>query len=254
LDDGLLADGEHWASSWKRIFALRETERMAAKTEVTAFKALMRGNRQECLLTGLFELIEPGAWDPPPCGRCPNCRAQKVVPPAKLSPPLDLEMWPRCTPSDTLPVGVMLVSPDDADFDGGLPRLVERLVAVGVDQFIAPTEVVDALTRLIAASDAQFGLVHDQSSWLANPSALSDLPTALLLGRNAPDVDLILRRVSEATDARPELAVVLVADHTRKVQQRPLSQVASQIAAYEEHALDAMCMQRRTAEMMATNP
>ncbi|WP_165361499.1 DEAD/DEAH box helicase [Lichenibacterium ramalinae] len=94
LDDALLGQGSELAAAWDRIFAVRSREVAEAAREFGSFLALMAGRRRECLMTGVFGTIEPGA-DPPRCGRCPECRSLDVRPPARLEPAGLERGWPQ---------------------------------------------------------------------------------------------------------------------------------------------------------------
>ncbi|MCA3757237.1 MAG: ATP-dependent DNA helicase RecQ [Phenylobacterium sp.] len=249
-DDDLLTDGEASDRAWSRIFALREAERQAAKVEVTAFKALMRGTRHDCLLTGLFELIEPESWGPPPCGRCPACRAKGTAPPSQLPALGAAAVWPHAASTERLATGVLLVAPEDARFAAGLPRLVARLTAAGVEQMIVPPELAPAVAICLEGSGSRLGFVEDIASWISGQAGAADVPTAILLGEDDAEAALVLQRLEAAVADHPEQAWVLVADPTRRLGGRPLSQIASLLAPYEEADLDAFVGTAAEAESM----
>lgn len=233
-DDGLLSDGEIWEETWARIFSLREAERQAAKTEVTAFKGLMRGRRQDCLLTGLFELIEPDTWAPPPCGRCPACRARRILPPTSLPESTAAPVWPTAAAMGLLPSGVVMVAPDDPSYSQRLNVLIDRLAVAGIEQIVAPSEIAPMVAELVSATPARLGFVHTQSAWLAGAAGLCHAPTAILMPSAEPDADQVLKRLHTEAADRPEQTWLLVADPSRRIGGRSLSQIASQLAAYDE--------------------
>jgi ATP-dependent DNA helicase RecQ len=240
LDDGLLESGPSWAKAWNRIFVVREAERQTAKMELTAFKSLMAGRREDCLLAGVFELIEPSNWDATPCGRCPTCRTQGTLPPATLHVPPVPSPWPKSASTELLPPGIILLSPDDPTFGPGLFRLLQRLASVDVQQFV----VADGRSLRIAsfARDfrLRFGFVHALDMWASTPLSIADLPTAILIEEQDNDLIPHLRRLSELANARPHQSFVLVADARRRIEGRQLAQIASPLAPYEEEALDAL--------------
>lgn len=244
LDDGLIQPGAAWDEAWNRIFAIREGERTTAKAELTSFKGAMSGRRSDCLLTGVFELIEPETWDLPPCGRCPACRDRRVRAPMALQTMSSGESWARAGSTSALPPGVVLVAPEDPEFDRGLLTLTNRLVEVGVEQVVAPDRVAPRVADILRASSASLGLVHEQSIWTRNPSAAADVPTAVFLDGTEEAAATSLRLVAELSGMRPHQCWLVIGAPGRRIGGRPLAQIASQLAAYEEETLEAFAVLR----------
>ena len=243
-DDGLLTPGDAWDEAWDKVFRIREAERTAAKVELTAFKAAMSRHGSDCLLTRVFELIEPETWDLPPCGRCPACRERSVRPPLALQVMSTSGSWARAGSTEAVPPGVMLIAPEDPEFDQGLLSLVDRLVGVGVEQVVAPNRVAARVAEILSSSSASHGFVHEQSIWVRNPNAAADVPTAVFLDGTEEGAATCLRLVSELSATRPHQCWLVVGTPGRRIGGRPLAQIASQLAAYEEETLEAFAAPR----------
>lgn len=236
LDDALFARGPELAAAWDRIFAVRQAEVTEAAKEFRSFARLMSGQRRGCLMSGIFESIEPGER-PPECGRCPDCRRSGARPPVRLSAGGLERGWPRRSARAALPEGLVLLRPSDVESQDGVSALVRRLADVGIEQYVLPDAWAEAAASRLATSSARFGFVFRQSEWIEPDRAWQDLPTAVLVG-SSDDVAAGLARSREFVGTHPGQTLVLAANPSREVARRPLSQVASQMAAYDEASLD----------------
>ncbi len=239
-DDRLLQDGEAWNAAWDDIYLVRDSERSAAKQDLESFRQLMAGKRSECLLTGVYELIEPDVWDAPGCGRCVDCRRQGRKPPESLKPRGLAQAWPSRTSHSALPAGIVPVTPRDRNFSEGLPALVERLVAAGAEQFVVPGSLAAETARLLADSPVHLGLITLTTSWIKPDHIALDLPTAVLMPANTEVIQHVLRACQTFTNGREHQTLLLVADPSIRIDGRPLSQIASALAAYEEADLEGL--------------
>ncbi|MCY1646667.1 helicase-related protein [Caulobacter sp. SL161] len=234
LDDGLMSEGEAWKIAWDQIYRVRDAEQRKATLELDRFRRLLAGEASGCLLRETYGLIEPDA-DAPDCGRCPDCRARNVSPPRSLQPAGLTHAW-KAQPNQKrhLGRGLILVAPEVSVTS---QRLVERLVAAGVEQFVAPRAFSLDLAQMLMASPAQLGFVQDAEDWILNERVLPDLPTAVLPA-DEPDLWRWLRASQRFAEQRPEQTLALVVDPFRKIDGRALHQFASQQAPIEEETLD----------------
>ena len=241
IDDDLLAAGPALDAVWDRIFALREAERSEAVDELVAFRDLVSGSVDECLLRGVFGLIEPDAGDVADCGRCPRCRRRGVAKPGRISPDGLDRVWPSYPDRCSLPTGLVVIDPTDPALDRGVPALLDRLVSAGIEQFVVPDRLLDSSARHLAGSKASFGFLFALSDCATTGRVHHALPTAVLVG-DGDDVSLALRSSDAMAARHPEVTTVLVASPRRLVHGRALSQVASILAPFEETSLDEFSM------------
>lgn len=235
-DDRLLKDDLEAASAWEAIFAIRHAEQGEAKAEHHRFLVLMRGRASaaKCLLTGAFGLIEPEVWGVPPCGRCPACRRAGVGPPTTLSSEGVDIAWiseARGAPSQS---SAILIRPETRAGGSGLERLLLRLAATGVEQFVVPDGEGVRAASVLAGTSARLGFVLEHSDWLKGCWHFADLPTAAVLFEDSQTPDLWFRRTREFLSLRPGRPLLLVADPGRLIGGRRLDQIASPIGTYSE--------------------
>ena len=240
MDDRLLTEGPGAAEAWQRIFLIRNAEQGAATAEHNRYLALMRGrrHRSDCLLIGAFRLIEPDVWDVPPCGRCPDCRRKGVEPPRVLrSQGLDAG-WPDDPLDEASLSGAVLIRTEHSSMQAGFQRRLERLAAVGVEQFVVPDGDGERAATIIAKTDARLGFVLEHRDWLEGRWRSANLSTAALLADDAVEPALWFRRSREFLGERPGRVLFLVADPARLVNGRRLDQIASPVGTYSEVYLD----------------
>ena len=173
------------SSVWDRIFIIRDGEQAGAPAELNQFVRLMSRPAEECTVRGVFDLIEEGAQvDLPACGRCPSCRAHGRGPPRALACHGLETAWPdpaECRRS-RLPSGVTLIAPRDPTYETGFERLVRRLVASGIEQFVVPDPLTAQTANTLAETSAHFGFVLSHNEVLGEVVAnLANLPTVLFL-------------------------------------------------------------------------
>lgn len=234
LDDGLLSAGDTWEQCWDRIFKIRNGETSAARAELSAFKALMSRPQDSCLLTTVFDLIDPDEGSPPTCGRCSYCRARGVAPPMAIKTTSQAFLWKESEVSSDLAPGILLLSPDDATLTFGLDGLIATLVASGIEQFVVPDRLAHLIGQSLAARGGKFGLVYPMSDWLEGTASSANLPTAILLDNEVKDIAGCVEKTRQLSNAYPDQTIVLVGDPERLVSGRPLAQIVSKVASYNE--------------------
>ena len=238
----LLDAGKDGARCLERLFKTRDEEQMVARHSVTEFKNLLSGDANDCLLAGIFGLTESGRVAVAECGRCDWCRARKVRPPTRVRFGGPQVVWEMTTlPFSTkLAPGITIVHPRHSNFEKELSELIGRLVAIGAEQFVIPDELAEAAVAILGQSNAKLGFVLSVSELLDQGWALSDLPTAVLFSSKvrAERKKLLFRRVKIWSELRSRRMLVLVASPFEQIDDRPLSQIASRIAPFQEEALD----------------
>jgi hypothetical protein len=231
-------DGTEGDKHWNEVFDLRNAEQREARNEFESFLALVSGRRSECLLTGVFKIIEPEAWGIDDCGRCEACWQRNVGPPVAPNPKGLDQVWPGAISLRQLPRGRILVEPDDPYFDRGLAHLLTRLARVGIEQVVVPDGCGDYAAKVLEKEATEYGLVIEFEDFLRANRRLCDLPTAVLMPIHGDDAAHCFERTTEFITQNPKQSLFLIASGDRLIAGRRLSQVASQIGAYREAALD----------------
>lgn len=236
------AEGE---PCWEPVIRLRNTEQKAAKADLEQFRRLVDGREPECLLTGTFELVEAGVNMVEPCGRCRFCREHDFVPPREVAfSGLDAQWSQPClTRPHVFSQGISVVHPQDAYFTEGLAGLVDRLTTAGIEQFVAPVDVVTSLPDLLKESPCRFGFVLELDALERLGSSLAYLPTAVLVPAEHEHPRRLLQRLQSLQKLAPERSVVMVVTPDLRVEGRSLAQVASSRAPIREHALEKLANQ-----------
>lgn len=142
-------------------------------------------------------------------------------------------VWSRPEPyAASLGAGILLVAPAEDP-----THLIDRLVRIGIEQFLMSAEGQRDIANVLANSSARFGFLHDIDDWLLNGRVIPNVPTAILASdRN--DLARILEASHRLIRERPGQTLVLVADPERMVDRRPLYHVASPQAPIHEQMLD----------------
>ena len=200
------------------------------------FVSLMRRPERACVTRSVFEMIEPRSFALP-CGRCPSCRADGVNAPDAL-PSCGLEVvWATAKGwRGSLAGGLLLLAAEDATFEGGLARLLTRLSAAGIEQFIVPDNLSEKAPRLLADGPG-LGLVLDAES-MSPEMRIAGLPTALLLPDHAEIAALLIARLRAFSTHWPDLPMLVVAPPDRVIDGRRLDQTVSTSAPISECTLD----------------
>lgn len=234
-DNGLL---DAAPAAWDRVFADRDAEVQAARSELSPYVRLMRSPERACVTRGAFEIIE-GTSQAPPCGRCPSCRKEGISPPRVLPcGGLDAAWSENARYDGPLPGGLLLVQPRDAEIDRSLHEVLRALSATGVEQFVVPDALTCRVANYLAGAGCRLGLVLAFGEWSAG-SVPARLPTALLLPHTAGDGDGVLRRFA-GWAAGGELPAVAVAEGARMLGGRRIDQWLSRFAPVSEEWLVAI--------------
>lgn len=242
LDPALLGDNADSTKLWDRIYALRDAEVQEAGAAFRAFRDTVRDPDEVCVLQAIYEFIEPDAFYVAPCGRCPSCRSAERAPPTSICLSGLDQAWPRGLVADAkTPPGITIVIPEDADFDRGLPALLQRLARVGIEQCIVPEEKSARSAPMVKATRARFGFVHGTDAWLTPGRAFAGVPTALFIpDYGATYFEAALARLQKLERDFPDLPLILVVNPDRTIEDRPLGQIASKLAPYRESDLDRL--------------
>jgi ATP-dependent DNA helicase RecQ len=246
IDDRLM--GGDTAGVWNRVGTVRDTERQTSEADLNAFVDLMRRPLNQCLTRSVFEAIEGGETLAEACGRCPFCRSRGLPAPG-LIPCSGLEAaWaqPVDQTRSTLPAGVTLLAPRDAEFETGLELLGRRLIGAGAEQMILSTADRSAMTATLQASSSRFGFVLTHDEWDGPVTGLARTTTAVLLPQQDRLALRTLARVESLARAWPEQTLIVVARPDRVLDGRRLDQTASR-APIAEVMLDELALERGVA-------
>jgi ATP-dependent DNA helicase RecQ len=244
LDDALLADGEDCDRLWDRLEALRLSELQISKGEFAKFHRLMRGPTHACILTGVYDLIDPGSGLLQDCGRCAVCRERRVRPPRHIkSGDLD-RIWPQeIQRASPLPSGVTMILPDDPDLQSANASLVGDLADLGFEQFVAPDHLIDEIARCLVVTRCEFGFTLTHSDLLGGRWALAHVPTVFLFDRFSADIDPLWATLKSETEKFPLRRFAVVASPESRAEGRPLQQIASKRAPIAQATLRALILE-----------
>jgi ATP-dependent DNA helicase RecQ len=226
----------------REIFSLRDAEQQAARRDVDRLVAVLSGNTDWCRIGSLFEVVEAGHPAVEECGRCDWCRQHEIPPPTHVPFKGLAETWAEPAPLrlTRLPTGITVIRPADGGDYSGLPRLLIRLAATGVEQFVVPRELGEHVAEHLSAMADTAGLVLEDHHLLGRSGwAMIGLPTAVLLSMDSHQVDTLYRRCEDWSVAHPAQPLLLVAPPGLKLRGRPLEQIASRLAPYGEAILDS---------------
>lgn len=221
------------AAAWDRVFAVREAELGAARSEFDPFLRIARRPERACLTRAAFELIEPASFAPP-CGRCPHCRAERIAAPERLPcGGLDAAWTAGPVYAGPLPPGPLLVEPGGAS----LPRRIRALAGAGIEQFVVADDAAEPVLEALGQSAARLGLVITFAEWEGD-AVLAPVAAALLLPHGERREAELIRRFAGWGRERP-FPTVVVAEADRLVDGRRLDQFLSRHAPIPEQQLTA---------------
>jgi ATP-dependent DNA helicase RecQ len=225
-------------AAWDRIFAERDREVQAARSELSPYLRLVKAPERACVTRGVFEIIE-GTSLAPPCGRCPSCRMEGIQPPRSM-PCGGLDAaWPEGAPGHCrLPAGPLLVQPRDPEFDRSLAGTLDALAGVGIEQFVVPDGLAARVADHLASTACRLGLVIAFGEWTSG-NALARLPSGLLLPHTVADDAGLVRRFADWA-VGGELPALVVAESSRVLAGRRADQWLSRFAPVSEDWLKTM--------------
>jgi ATP-dependent DNA helicase RecQ len=212
----------------------------------------MRLPAKQCIVRAVFEMLgERPDGTVAACGRCPACRSQGLEPPHTIrSGGLEC-IWPASPEengSGTLPWGATLVIPSDPTYETGLERLVSRLAAAGLEQFVVADDHAVAVAELLARLPVRHGFVLGHNELHDHPNAEpARLPTAILLPYDEKMAAHLLSRCRKWIEQAWALPVVVTARADLRIGERRLDQIVSRRAPYQEEILDALAGSKEVA-------
>jgi ATP-dependent DNA helicase RecQ len=238
-ENSLLKHADPEDPIWRQIFELRDQEQKVSINAFNAFRDLLTNPRDDCLIRQIFEQIEPYAPPVPPCGRCEFCRSNSIEPPELVVHRGTNRTWDNKISwrAPLLQEGSIVLKPTDPNFENGYKDLLERLVGLGIEQFIVPNNTGARTAVLLATSEVKCGLVLETND-LADGFTASNMPTAALFGEGT-DNSLFYDCLS-FRQQYPDQIFVFVAATDYRVEGRTLSQIASRTAPYNEEILDGI--------------
>ena len=225
IDQGLLAEPDQNGSLWHRFEAVRNDEQREAVADHRRLVRLLEGRGDTCLLTGIFEAVDPEAIGAPDCGRCPSCRRRSVRPPSDMSAWRVTAHWSKLDlPAKTIdPPGLHVLT---AETDWDRPATwVKTMTDLGIAQMLVPGEQTHEVAAILAGLGVPLGFV---TTWpqFGEGFDLTDLPTAFV-----PPADLkpqswfdLVQRSCELHSNHPHYLLVR---EGLEVGGRPLGQIAS---------------------------
>lgn len=230
LDERLLEPEEEPLAS---LFAVRDEEKEHAKE---AFEELLNvlQDPEECLLQGVFELVDAARPATAACGHCTACVRSEQTP---LRPESVVfgglrALHPRPLAFETAAkwTGMVLVQSEGIDLSMDACRsLVEKVAALGGVQFVVPERFAELTATTLGQIEKNPGLVltcedvaptRTRSAW-----TLLDIPTCVILPAAGPTakqarlVDLLFRLRETRT-----APLLVVGRPAQRVDGKPLGQ------------------------------
>ncbi len=226
LDSGLLEEPDPSAELWQRFEAVRNAEQRASVADQRRLVALLEGKVEACLLTGVFEAVDPDAIGASDCGRCPSCRRRSIRPPEEIRVRITAAHWPEAPEQSAIgePPGLHLVK-SAIEVWRDLEWL-RPMAAFGVAQFLVPGDLAPKVASRLAELAAPLGFVTVWPEPGDPMPILSNLPTAFM-----PPLDLPAENwfdlIRQACAQHPQHAHYLLIRENLQFDGRPLGQVAS---------------------------
>lgn len=226
IDAGLLKAPDSSAVLWQRFEKVRDAEQRGSVADQQRLAALLEGKGEACLLTGVFEAVDPDAIGAPDCGRCPSCRRRFVQPPTEIPVRMAAAHWLEGPEPATggEPPGLHVLT--GATEGRRILDWLGPIAAFGVVQFLIPGDLAREVASHLAALAAPLGFVTTWPEPGGPAPDLSDLPTAFMPPPDLPPAswfDLVRRSCAE----RPRHPHYLLVRAGLRIDGRPLGQVAS---------------------------
>lgn len=231
-DPRILDENEEGDRRLAEILAARPEEVQQSLRRFRAFKRCITKDREECLLSNVFQLVEAGAPLVQPCGRCPACRRYEIAPP-EIAPQGGIgSVW---RPEKSRP-STWVIFPQDEGFSDPT-ILIARLARIGVKQFIVPDGFGAKFVPTISEHRNNPGFVlesrHVDQGWRA-----AVLPTAVLFNTTMSDqvrAGALVSTLNEQIGAHTVL--FFIAPPSTRIDNKPISE-ASIHAPLAESQLD----------------
>ena len=180
---GPLFDPETSEAALADLFNARDRDEAGLRQELKDWMASLREGR--CLLRTAFRAVEANAPYTPNCGRCSWCRAnRRAVPQARA-------LWASETGA-----GVLWSEPEPCrarnlglDRDLTDPATWQRIAAAGIQQFVAPDSLVEAVATALASVSncGNPGMVVSHSDIREHGWALNPVATAVAYAVTTPE-------------------------------------------------------------------
>jgi ATP-dependent DNA helicase RecQ len=183
----IVSDGPALGQILTPFLTVGESEVKAARTKATQLEKAFLNEEEGCSRTLLFDLVEPSG-SPWPCGRCSVCVAVGEHPRTRPDRHEFHTAWPdHAWPRQCAVVGALVVNSENSTFVNHLECLVTRLAGVGVEQFIATADTLDALERTVCSSNLDLGFTLR----LGGTVPIARAPTAVLIGSRAAELETV---------------------------------------------------------------
>lgn len=173
-----LLDERRFESVLEGFFAEREREEEYAYHQVRDFVELW-DHASECVLQRLFQVVDVAGLHVTRCGRCPPCRASGIFPRSPILQYVRSPTWPAREASPTVP-GILQIPPNEL-----LPVApwVDALLTRGVEQFIAPERIADAIATHLARHEQKPGWVIplERTTRVESPFEPLPVPSAVVV-------------------------------------------------------------------------
>lgn len=234
----------------EQVFSLRDVEQAKARSDVDRLRDVLTGRNDDCMLASIFEAVEAGHPSVDECGHCNWCRSMSAHPPDAVTFRGLHANW-ASTPEWAVRGtgrGVKVIHPDDAEFGDGFSTLLGRLARAGVEQYVVPDGSGHSAAESLKDQPVKCGLVLETRHLINSAGWVpSNLPTAVFIASGRPDaeVDALYSKCKYWMRLYPQQALLILAATGQKLSGRPLAQIVSNTAPYNESTLDEWAVRQR---------
>lgn len=190
LRPAILEEGPGLDATLATNLSLGENEARTARQKAAELEERLLNRSERCFREALFDLVEPSG-SPWPCGRCEVCIEAGEPPRAEPGRPELHAAWPTQSwvRSSPLGRGAVVVNPEDPTFASRFERLVSRLAAVGIQQFVTTQETIVVVEKSVTGANLDLGF----TLLLGGSVPVARVPTAVLLGSSISDPESVRR-------------------------------------------------------------
>lgn len=177
----IVTDDSNLEERLRPFLSIGAREAAEARIKSSALERALQNTDEGCLRTVLFDLVEP-AGEPWFCGRCPVCLAAGEKPRTHSNRQRLDCAWPDrpWSAACSLITGAWVVSVDEGTPMVCLDRLVRQFSGLGVEQFIATTDLLASMARSVCDVKCDLGF----TLLLGGDVPPARVPTAVFVGED----------------------------------------------------------------------
>ncbi len=190
LEPAILSEGSSLQKALAPFLSLGQAEVDTAGRRAAELEGALRNREEGCFRTRLFDIVD-SSGEPWPCGRCAVCRAAGTPPHTRPERHAFEVAWPdhAWSQAGALHGGSWVVNLEDSPLLPSIMRLVALLAEVGIEQFVATADTLEAIEQGVCATPARLGF----TLLLGGNVPFCRLPTAVLIGPGLNEPETLRR-------------------------------------------------------------